>query len=197
MTVSHSLPLLLTLTLSLSLTLTPSLNLALTLSHCHSFTLSLTLTHSLSLTLSRTQSHFHSHSLTLSHSLTHFQEASVHPSSVNSKLNGDEWISPYIVFHERVQTTKVNPTCQTPLLRGARPLSKTVTILLQGGRDPHIVGLAVIFFRERVQITKVHQPPLLGGGGDSRGLRSPLKRVATPSKGGRDPHIGVTRNGNE
>ena len=31
----------------------------------------------------------------------------MHPSSVTSKYNGDEWLSPYVVYHTRVQTTKV------------------------------------------------------------------------------------------
>ncbi|KAJ1484991.1 hypothetical protein T484DRAFT_1795167, partial [Baffinella frigidus] len=53
-------------------------------------------------------------------------EASVHPSSVNSKLNGDEWISPYIVFHERVQTTKV-------YIRDCSPVPPLAILLFGGG----------------------------------------------------------------
>ena len=37
------------------------------------------------------------------------QEACIHPSSVNARLGGKQWntLSPYVVFHERVRTTKV------------------------------------------------------------------------------------------
>ena len=37
------------------------------------------------------------------------QPANVHPSSVNSRVGADQWSSPYLVFHERVRTTKVYP----------------------------------------------------------------------------------------
>jgi ATP-dependent RNA helicase DHX57 len=37
--------------------------------------------------------------------------ASVHPSSVNAQLDGNQWRSAYVAFHERVRTTKAGP-CQ-------------------------------------------------------------------------------------
>ena len=35
------------------------------------------------------------------------QPASVHPSSVNSRVGAEGWSSPFLVFHERVRTSKV------------------------------------------------------------------------------------------
>eukprot|EP00961_Rhodomonas_salina_P223181 3018135-Rhodomonas_salina.1 len=35
------------------------------------------------------------------------QIASVHPSSITCKLNGGEWRSPYVAYHECVRTTKI------------------------------------------------------------------------------------------
>jgi hypothetical protein len=35
------------------------------------------------------------------------QTANVHPSSVNSRVGAEQWSSPYLVFHERVRTSKV------------------------------------------------------------------------------------------
>ena len=41
--------------------------------------------------------------------------ASVHPSSVNSKLDGNAWRSCYVAFHERVKTSKVYTRDSTPV----------------------------------------------------------------------------------
>ena len=38
------------------------------------------------------------------------QPASVHPSSVNSRVGAEQWSSPFLVFHERVRTSTLAPT---------------------------------------------------------------------------------------
>jgi hypothetical protein len=58
--------------------------------------------------------------------------ASVHPGSVNGELNGAEWRSCYVAFHERVKTTKV-------YMRDSTPVPPLAMLLLAGGdlkREP-------------------------------------------------------------
>jgi hypothetical protein len=52
--------------------------------------------------------------------------ASVHPSSVNSSLDGSQWRSCYVAFHERVKTTKV-------YVRDSTPVPPLAMMLLAGG----------------------------------------------------------------
>ena len=58
------------------------------------------------------------------------QRAQVHPSSVASKLNGATWRTPFMVFHERVRTTKV-------YVRDATPVPPLAPFLLSGNRLDH------------------------------------------------------------
>ena len=53
--------------------------------------------------------------------------AAVHPSSINSRLHGGAWRSCYVVFHERVQTSKV-------YIRDTTPAPPLALLLLCGAR---------------------------------------------------------------
>ena len=55
------------------------------------------------------------------------QTANVHPSSVNSRVGAEQWSSPYLVFHERVRTSKV-------YLRDCSPVPPLALLLFAGGR---------------------------------------------------------------
>ena len=50
----------------------------------------------------------------------------MHPSSVNSQLDGGQWRSAYVAFHERVRTTKV-------YMRDSTPVPPLAMMLLAGG----------------------------------------------------------------
>ena len=55
------------------------------------------------------------------------QPASVHPSSVNSRVGAEGWSSPFLVFHERVRTSKV-------YVRDCSPVPPLALLLFAGGR---------------------------------------------------------------
>ncbi len=59
-------------------------------------------------------------------SLSEPDSATVHPSSVNSPLDGSQWRSCYVAFHERVKTTKV-------YVRDSTPVPPLAMMLLAGG----------------------------------------------------------------
>ena len=55
------------------------------------------------------------------------QPASVHPSSVNSRVGAEQWSSLFLVFHERVRTSKV-------YVRDCSPVPPLALLLFAGGR---------------------------------------------------------------